>query len=410
MPHQLFTTLRVALTEPSELEHVLGEHFHGSRSEVPTEVDYSGVADQHAIRVFYDGATIVDIQPGPALTEQDVDKLASRIEAELIDDVGHLFGQRVLFANVPTTGGFQYKTVFQISPVPDEAPRPGFLMADHPLSLWCQFKNTPNAVLRIGRLQAKVREIGLLLSAITVADFRSEGTAGRSHWVLLPGDIQTAQVGFQQEFYSYPGMNAQRDSMPDIANCPELAMVPAAEYASRRGIEAGQVLDLPDSVGVLCDSFVALDSDLRDAFLTAAFWLQHARRVFSYSRSAHFTALISAVESLMPDAASQESCPTCGKSVGKGPTKRFIEFAEKFGPQDSNARAERRKLYSIRSALSHGGKLLRSDLASWHGGLSEAKIAEWDNLDAASQLVRAVLIGWLAAQHTTGLEGRTSGQ
>jgi hypothetical protein len=402
MPHQLFTTLRVALTEPSELEHVLGEHFHGSRSEVPTEVEYPGVAGQHAIRVFYNRATIVDIQPGPALTEQDVNTLASRIEAELIADVGHLFGQRVLFASVPTTGCFQYKTVFQISPVPDEAPRPGFLVADHPLSLWCQFKNTPNAALRIGRLQAKVREIELLLSAITVAGFRSEGTAGRSHWVLLPGDIQTAQVGFQQEFYSYPGMNAQRESMPDISNCPGLAMVPAAEYASRRGIEAGQVLNLPDSVVLLCDSFVALDPDRRDAFLTAGFWLQHARRVFSHSRSAYFTALISGVESLMPDAASQENCPGCGRSVGKGPTKRFIEFAEQFGPQDYDARAERRKLYSIRSALSHGGTLLRSDFASWHGGLSEAKIAEWDNLDAASQLVRAVLVGWLAAQHTTG--------
>jgi hypothetical protein len=34
--------------------------------------------------------------------------------------------------------------------------------------------------------------------------------------------------------------------------------------------------------------------------------------------------------------------------------------------------------------------------------LETRRFTEWDNLDAAPQLVRAALVGWLAAQHNTG--------
>jgi hypothetical protein len=362
-------------------------------------VDYPNTKENYAIRVIYDGAAIVDMLPGPALTDQDVKTLVKHIQAELIDDAGYRVGQRVLFASVPTKGCFRYRDVFQISLVPDEAPRPPFLLADHPLSLWCRFKNTPNAVLRIARHTSSIRKIELLLAAITSVNIHGLGAAARSHWVLLPGEDQQPQVGFQQEFYSYPGMNAHEDTLPDISGWPQLALVTDAQYASRLGISMDQVLDLPESFEGLCDRFFALDNSLRDAFLTAAFWLQHANRIHSYSRSAYFTALISAIEAVMPAPEASTNCPTCNRPIGKGPTKLFVEFAETFGPQDLESRTARRKLYGIRSALSHGRKLLRSDTGVWHSGLSAAMIDEWENLRAASQLVRMVLVGWLASQN-----------
>jgi hypothetical protein len=68
----------------------------------------------------------------------------------------------------------------------------------------------------------------------------------------------------------------------------------------------------------------------RQRFLRACFRYQHAGRVQSYSRSAAFTALKSAVE-----------------------TQRFADLLEKHAMPGDSLEAERKKFYTIRSKLSH---------------------------------------------------------
>lgn len=66
---------------------------------------------------------------------------------------------------------------------------------------------------------------------------------------------------------------------------------------------------------------------------------------------------------------------------------------------DPNAsdRQDRRKLYSLRSALSHGGSLLHSDRHSWMGGMTSKALDEWSDHRAMWQIVRIALVTWLLA-------------
>jgi hypothetical protein len=101
--------------------------------------------------------------------------------------------------------------------------------------------------------------------------------------------------------------------MPAFGVCGDVPL--AADARTRKkGISADQAFDVPESFTQLCDRFFGLDLEQRDAFLNAAFWLQHATRVHRLSRSAYFTALISAIEALLPD-------PARGRTVrlAKGP-------------------------------------------------------------------------------------------
>jgi hypothetical protein len=161
----------------------------------------------------------------------------------------------------------------------------------------------------------------------------------------------------------------------------------------------GTPLDLPDVLEQLLDAIFAASRDDRDRFLRAAHWFQYARRVANVSRSGAYTALVSAVEALMGDVTPESICPDCQRPLGTGPTKRFIDFVEQYAPATGVTAKDRRKLYSLRSALSHGGTLLHSDRYVW-GGMTSASLSEDDDQRAMWLLVRVVLVNWLAAVGT----------
>lgn len=400
MPSALYTQLRIAEAREGEVEDILGEHFHSASQSGLNEVLYPGVNEQsYALKVVYAGARIVDVESGSQLTDSDVEVLTARIATESLETVGEKVGELVLFAAVPTTGYFRYEERFEIAPVGPDAPRPGFIMGDHPLLLRYKFTDSRSITIRFGRRFQTGHQLELLLSAIVPFRLHSLGNRGRSHWVLLPNDDpRVFTSAYRQEWYHYEGLRPEGDDfLSQAQGVHELAQTLSDAYYARSGIGVGDVLTLPDSFTHLCDQYFALGPVDHDAFLTATFWLHHAEHIQHYARSAYFTALIGAIEAIMPDPESGTSCTTCGRSLGKGPTAQFSDFVEKF-MGDSISVKERRRLYGIRSALSHGGKLLRSDKAAWHAGFNQEIFLEWSDLSTASRLVRAVLLGWLRSR------------
>jgi hypothetical protein len=79
----------------------------------------------------------------------------------------------------------------------------------------------------------------------------------------------------------------------------------------------------------------------------------------------HIYALVSAIEALMPPPKAAEKCPECNRSTGPGPTRQFVDFVEASIPGSGISKNDRRRFYQIRSALTHGGKLLAVDHHSW---------------------------------------------
>jgi len=136
----------------------------------------------------------------------------------------------------------------------------------------------------------------------------------------------------------------------------------------------------------------------RERLYRNCFWIQHAHRVHLYSRSAFFMALITAIEALIGEnETSPKPCPTCKRPVGAGPTKRFVEFVEQFAP-GGEMKERRRQLYAMRSTLSHGGTLLRSDRRRDFMTLNPEDSSELGHIGIANGIVRVTTVNWLISR------------
>ena len=70
------------------------------------------------------------------------------------------------------------------------------------------------------------------------------------------------------------------------------------------------------------------------------------------------------------------------------------------------SRAKRKRLYSVRSALSHGGRLLAADLP-WTSFRPE-HTAEWTDLIEAYEAVRVTIVNWLIERSAFGDSGKVT--
>jgi len=160
------------------------------------------------------------------------------------------------------------------------------------------------------------------------------------------------------------------------------------------------VLQIPDNLESLLDRFFSSTAEEQDQFLRACFWFNYAARAAMHSDSAAFTALISAIESLTPDDKAVGQCPVCNRPMGKGATRKLVEFLDEFAPATPKFQEARTKLYwQFRSSLSHGGALSFSDRRRVFVGLTAQAIEERNLSTEVWQLVRIVLVNWLYSRH-----------
>src|SRR6266404_6332601 len=279
--------------------------------------------------------------------------------------------------------------------MPPEAPRPDQIIGDYPFLLEYSVLASPDMMVTVLRQQRVVRELELILSSLL--DFRvwSLGPNYRKHWCF---DVSDGQVRFPSKFlqegYGWDGPQPSGDDFTDTNGFISVALIEINQYYSMRGISIDRSLDLPADLPQQLDRFFALTTTDREKFLRASYWFQHAGTVFSYSKSASFIALVSAVEALMPEPSAGEPCPQCKQRIGAGPTRRFVEFVESTVPNSGISNQERRRFYRVRSALAHGGKLLAVDHNNW--GFTPKQLGEDYDARTMWRIVQIVLHNWLA--------------
>lgn len=387
--------------DQSELEQLLLAHFGGSTGISQDEIHYihTGTIDPALIVKYKKDGDISAILAGQGLRTTDIEHLRTKITQQLIEPRGCEIGQLVLFAHTPLVGGFRYRDSFEILPKPDDAPRPTFMMGDHPLLL--QFQYAGSADIQIGMLRRTRigRELELLLVALVSGIKGSISPVVRHHWSIVTGDDNPAnwKSAYCQEGYIWPNANGVGAGYIALENYGPIARTVAAEHYTRLGISVGQTLDLPDVLEQLLDIYFSMDRDNRDRFIRASFWFQYSQRASQISHSGAFTALVSSVEALMPETKPDSHCPKCDRPIGIGPTKKFAEFVERYAGKGLT-NGQRRELYSLRSALSHGGSLLHSDRFGWGGGMTSTSLSQWTNQHTMWQIVRLVLVNWLFAR------------
>jgi hypothetical protein len=395
--NDLRSTFLTDRVDQSELEQLLQLHFGGASSETNEEIQYARPGQAVALVLRYgDDDKLARIEPGQGLGPDDVPQIVEKIQRLLLDPADSAIGQTVLFASLPMSGYFSYGGLFQLVPVPPDAPRPRFAMAQHPLLLQYRFPGSADVMIKMLRSARVGRELELLCTALTFHIHGALGNVARHHWSVIGGAENPAALRSEycQEGYMWSGANGLPAAYSSLEGLQAVERMPAQAYYRQRGISVGQQLGMPDSFEQLLDAYFARAPHDREKFMRASHWYQYAQRTSSYSHSGSYNALVSAVEALMPDVAPDSYCDCCKRPLGAGPTKRFVELVDLHAPGPGTTAKQRRQLYSLRSALSHGGRLLHTDRFSW-GGMTPAYLADFYNQRDLWQLVRLVLVNWL---------------
>lgn len=390
--------LRIDEVNLAELQQVLGSYFGHSHID-PSEPDvvwYGPSPDDRLLGLRFDRHDRVEPVQGPALREADVASIGEIVRSALVEDQGVAIAQTVMFASVPVTSYWKYGNMFQVLPVPPEAPRPREMVAQHPFLLEVAIPQSQDWVINSHRRERQTQEVSLVLGALMTPFVHAPDSYHRKYWVLDrkdKADEKSPLVSlWGQQGYTWEGARGIYDEFSDLSELDVMASVASDDYYLRRGIETRQVLEISDSLQVSLDAFFGRDPLDRARYLRAAYWFRHSHLVHDLSRSAALAALVHSVESLLEDVEPEGVCSECGKSKEMGPTGLFKELVDDLAP--SVLRLGRRDLYRARSKIVHGNRLLRSDTELF-GWLSPTLIAEWNLSGEAHLVARAVLVNSL---------------
>lgn len=397
--HDLSSELYVGKVDDRELVQIIAPLFGSGLQQSENEVVYYRQGEPHALKLIYEDNRLQSIQAGPGLRPEDVRALREKAQVDLVAPSAALVGRAVLFSSYPVTGYFEADGMFQILPVPPEAPKPSYSMAPHPFLIEFRFNGSPNFQVRLARRFRESHKLALFLNVVLEGTITNPGPTHRAYWVLVshePG--QPAKYDYCQGGYGYEGLNLESKAFSPLNDLEPMKQVDHVVYFKRWGIEVGRSLEVPKSMLQLVEQHRGLGVETREQFLRAAFWYRHAIVEHSDSGSASFLALINSIEALVPDEKGATVCPECKRSIGKSMTQRFVEFLEDIVPGTGNVESARRNLYRVRGKLTHGGDLLRVDLDPWPAGLHLELTSEREDTSHAYGLARAALVNWLARQ------------
>jgi len=163
--------------DQSELEQVLLSKYSSSGGDRNDQnaLLFPGDQERYAVKMVFDKRhALADILAGPRLDSSELSDLKELIECELLTSGKARVGNWILFAALPTSGYFRSGDDFQILPVPEQAPRANFLLADHPLLLQFRFLGSANPMVEQMRRHARGMELELILSGLVANHIRSD--------------------------------------------------------------------------------------------------------------------------------------------------------------------------------------------------------------------------------------------
>jgi hypothetical protein len=378
---------------------LLSSHFRQAM-QAPGEsvVVYSHDGQPALILGFNRKGEFAGLDVGRALHDAD---LASLTTAFTAPRPRHVMAV-VIFSSVPTTGFWRYRDLFQVFPMPPEAPRPPYVFGGvHPLMLEVAYDGSHIDSVDEYRGAVATREVNRLLSGVLRGTEDRLGHFARSDWFVVPetddDGIDRLVSDFGQVGYFLGGEHATRGvAFGGVADdAPKLELSTKDEYYARRGISDSDVLVLPESFEASLDRYFGLRPSEQDKALRWCHWLNHARQVAPLSPSASAIAAVQAVEAVLPPAPVTGRCENCERSISPSVRQRFRHFLEAYSPGEANA-AARDQLYELRSKLTHGGTLLTGELR--HIAFRDFVPRSWDEREVAEQslmLARIAGVNWL---------------
>jgi hypothetical protein len=395
---RLDAALQLSHVNASELAHLLMEVFPNIRQE-ESEVFYCKDNDGWAIRLQYKGDAVVSAEGGAQLTTEDLASLSTRVRSDLLGAGTRVVGREIIFTTLPVRGVFRVDDLFQLSPMPEQAPRSNRLLGDHPCVLEIPYVAARSAWLDSARYGQASRDLELILNVLLNGGVRRAARDRGPCWITeSPVDGSAPQSHIAARGYHVELGDIDPHAFSAGNESPPMPVVDRATYYHRLGAVPPFEQEVASDTASVARTFFELPANQRRTALRAAHWFLHAAEARVTSSSGALVALDCAIESMVPPAPASQSCDHCGKAMGPSVTQRFRDFLEEIVPShDDEDISARKKLYSLRSKLAHGWDLMRGDLHPEHF-IHPATSEEHGQIWYAGALVRFAIINWICQQ------------
>lgn len=392
-------------TKQDELEMVLLSYFgRGSGPHEDKSIYHKEEIDNtFSVTIFYDPkGKIQSIESGSKLEEKDINEIQHRISDELINNQVIVVGRDICFiTGFKAEEYFTYKDIFQILPLPSDAPQiENQMWGHHPILLEYKYISSKNAQVNSFRKNKKSRELIPLLHLLSQRRFYGPSRFGHHDWVVMGNeDIEKTTSEFKQMGYFYGKKLGDNNSFSSTKGVKEI------EFGKSKNNE----LTLVDDTNKLLDIFFSLDTDDYSKFITSCYWFYTANEVWKTSHSVSYVCLVTSIECLMNEVEkcecgsaitekSIEKCEICGEPkyrIGKN----FKEFFKKYSDEEYSklSKEEKSYIYNIRSTMLHGEKVFARDFEPM-GFLGYQKSYEDAFHRTISTLVFHALINWLLSK------------
>lgn len=380
-----------------ELWSYFSMYFGGISGSVPGEAAYvhwlknnsnEKLREDYSLKVVAGKrGLITGVYPGQSFTDADLLEFKRSIQTNLVDDCGSVICAAILYsAPFDVKGQWRYRDLFQIQPLPANLPQQSSQFGENPFILEFKVKNSPKWDVRRNRRYRELKKLALVLNAFIEGHIIRPYEGLRLTWGRIGDDPKNEQVVSVKAGYRIKGFQEEKKEFSAMTNISELAMVPIGTYYSHWGRgDSDLSVRLPDNMESLLDSYCSLSDANRGKFLTACYWLNHAEEN-KVSRSAAYVAFVQSIEALLPKVKSRV-CPSCSQPEYKL-SRSFAEFLEKYAPSKTYG-GIRKKLYAIRSELSHGKRLLASE--NWDA-VTYQDDGAWFEIQ---EIVKVVFANWI---------------
>jgi len=380
-----------------DLFQVLLSFFGQSKGIKPRGYRYQKNGVDFFLDVQLDKAgKIARINPSKGFPSEELSKIESKIKETLINNQNLGIAQVVGFSSERVEGYFRYKDSFQIIPVPDNAPKPEVLVADHPFLLQFSYISCPDITIdnihRSHKSNVYIRLLNLFSNSLISLGSRY----ARFSWTMDTKDPNNWTSEWRQEGYTYKGFSGKIDEYIPVENFQPIKRIPYRDYYSRPPAISLGPLEFPDNLEKSFDLAFSLNSQEWKRFFMACSWYYQSIDIWQESNSSAFIALVNAIECLIDKPKKElEKCECCGQPK-YNVTKKFKEFLKNYTPfLEKEFPKEKELIYNVRSKLSHGLDLLMRDLEPWYF-IQNIRAEEQDILQRNLYFItRIAIYNWL---------------
>jgi hypothetical protein len=319
-----------------------GPGQYQSRSANPNQLYLPRAGARCQVKLVFQDKKIAAVEPGEAFDNVLWKGVAEEIENSLL--VGpRRVGRDFSFSSFRVSGSWRGKqSGVQILPPPDSTPRADVEGASDPFILEFPMQGSEFMPVTLHRRTREHSRFTRLLNVLLAGRTSLLPRRQEQFWARVPSSGKVELV--LQVFFGPLGEGVLDAPSPAAGErLEEVASGPGYYH----GGNDGKGLRVPTDLDELICRYLALSRDDRAKFDRAAFWIDMAARQWHLSMSLSFTAVVSAIESLM-------------EQERRGVARRFKEFAETYAPGESleNRRGE---IYDVRSGILHGRELMQLD-------------------------------------------------